>query len=184
MTTPGTTRLATDRLDLRPVRPDDLDHFAPMDADPEVMRYIAGGRPRTREQAAAGVDRLVRTWREHGFGIFAATVRDSGAVAGWVGLAIPAFLPEVLPAVEIGWRLRREFWGHGYATEGARAVLRWAFQDRNLDRLISIRHVDNVASGRVMDKLGFTVERSTTVPETGQPVLVYQLSRGSVTTVT
>ena len=180
----GTTRLSTGRLDLRPVRPDDLDHFAPMDADPEVMRYIAHGRPRTREQAATGVDRIVRTWREHGFGIFTTTVRDTGAVIGWVGLAIPAFLPEVLPAVEIGWRLRREFWGHGYATEGARAVLRWAFEDRRLDRLISIRHVDNVASGRVMEKLGFTVERTTTVPETGQPVVVTELNRGSVTTVT
>jgi RimJ/RimL family protein N-acetyltransferase len=86
--------------------------------------------------------------------------------------------------VEIGWRLRREFWGHGYATEGARAVLRWAFQDRNLDRLISIRHVDNIASGRVMAKLGFTLERTTTVPETGRPVVVHELIRESVTTVT
>ena len=184
MSSAGTTRLSTSRLDLRPVRPDDLDHFAPMDADPEVMRYIADGRPRTREQAAAGVDRIARTWREHGFGIFTTTVRDTCAVAGWVGLAIPAFLPEVLPAVEIGWRLRRDFWGHGYATEGARAVLRWAFQDRDLDRLISIRHVDNIASGRVMEKLGFTVERTTTVPETGRPVVVYELIRGSVTPVT
>jgi RimJ/RimL family protein N-acetyltransferase len=184
MRSPGTIHLSTTRLDLRPVRPDDLDHFAPMDADPEVMRYIADGRPRTREQAAAGLDRLVGTWRDHGFGIFTATVRDTGAVIGWVGLAIPGFLPEVLPAVEIGWRLRREFWGHGYATEGARAVLRWAFQDRNLDRLISIRHVDNVASGRVMAKLGFTLERTTTVPETGRPVVVHELIRESVTTVT
>jgi RimJ/RimL family protein N-acetyltransferase len=169
--------LETQRLLLRPVVAADLEHFAPMDADPEVMRYVADGRPRSREAAAAGVTRLVETWRDHGFGIFAARLRDTGEVIGWVGLAVPAFLPEVLPAVEIGWRLRREFWGAGYATEGARVALRWAFVERKLDRLISIRHPDNIASGRVMAKLGFTFERATTVPENGRPCVVYELTR-------
>jgi RimJ/RimL family protein N-acetyltransferase len=173
------TRLETDRLVLRPVTSEDLDHFAPMDADPEVMRYIGNGRPRTRAEAAAGLDRLTACWRDHGFGMFAAQVRDTGAVIGWVGPAIPAFLPEVLPAVEIGWRLRREFWGSGYATEGARAVLPFAFGDCRLNRLVSIRHVDNVASGRVMAKLGMTLDRATIVPETGQPVVVYALRRAA-----
>jgi RimJ/RimL family protein N-acetyltransferase len=171
------TRLETERLVLRPVASDDLDHFAPMDADPEVMRYVGDGRPRTRAEAAAGLDRIAGSWRDHGFGMFAAQVRATGAVAGWVGLAVPAFLPEVLPAVEIGWRLRREFWGSGYATEAARAVLPFAFGDCGLDRLVSIRHVDNVASGRVMEKLGMTLDRTTIVPGTGQPVVVYALKR-------
>ena len=171
------TRLETDRLTLRPVRPDDLHHFAPMDADPEVMRYVGDGLPRDREQCAASLDRMVATWRDRGYGIFALTRRDTGTVIGWAGLAVPVFLPQILPAVEIGWRLHRDHWGAGYATEAARAVLPFAFGEAGLDRLVSIRHPDNGASGRVMDKLGMTLDRSTTVPATDRPADVYALDR-------
>jgi RimJ/RimL family protein N-acetyltransferase len=85
--------------------------------------------------------------------------------------------PEVMPAVEIGWRLGRPFWGHGYATEAARAALRFGFVERNLDRIISIRHVDNLRSLRVMEKLGVHFDRRTTVPVHEQPVDVFALTR-------
>ena len=140
--------LQTPRLNLRRLHEGDLDTLARIYADPDVMRYIRDG-----------------------------SIRDPGELAGWVGLAVPEFLPEVLPAVEIGWRLARPRWGGGIATEGARAVLRFGFVDCGLDRLVSIRHVDNHASGRVMEKLGMHLDRRTTAPASGQPVAVYALNR-------
>lgn len=169
--------LETDRLTLRGWRDDDLDTLAAIHADPEVMRYIADGRPQDRERTAAFLDKHQRLWRERGFGLFAVEPRATGTLIGWAGLAVPEFLPEVLPAVEIGWRLSRPAWGHGYATEAAEAALRFAFDEAGLDRVISIRHVGNVRSGRVMAKLGMRHYLDTVVPEVGQPVAVCELTR-------
>jgi RimJ/RimL family protein N-acetyltransferase len=169
--------LTTPRLLLRPLTVAYLDAFAGMYADPQVMRYIADGAVLDREQTAANLADKERHWREHGYGIFAVHLRDTDEPAGWVGLAVPLFLPEVLPAVEIGWRLARPFWGAGIATEAAREVLRFAFDDRGLDRLVSIRHVDNHASGRVMEKLGLRLDRRTVVPPHGRPVDVLAITR-------
>lgn len=169
--------LGTDRLALRGWRDDDLDALASMNADPEVMRHILGGSVRDREQSAQGLRKMIKDWEARGFGLFAVEVRQTGAWAGWVGLAVPEFLPEVMPAVEIGWRLDRRFWGHGYATEAATAVLRFGFNVCHLDRIISIRHVDNARSARVMEKLGLPYEFSTVVPGHGQPVAVHATTR-------
>ena len=148
-----------------------------MNADPEVMRFIGDGSTRTREQTEPGIVMALREWDERGFSMFSVDVVESGKFAGWVALTVPNFLPEVLPAVEIGWRLGRAFWGHGFATEAARAVLRFGFTDCGLDRIISIRHVDNDASRRVMDKLGMRFELATVVPAHMQPVAVYAITR-------
>ncbi|MDI2125697.1 GNAT family N-acetyltransferase [Yinghuangia seranimata] len=170
--------LRTDRLLLRAWRDADLDAgLAEMNADPDVMRFIADGTTRSREQSAAFVADQRRRWSEAGFGLFAVERAADGEFLGWAGLAVPEFLPEILPAVEIGWRLRREHWGHGYATEAARAVLPFAFRDVGLDRLVSIRHIDNEASARVMAKLGFTPVLRTVVPSHGRPVEVSALTR-------
>ncbi|MFJ8580965.1 GNAT family N-acetyltransferase [Micromonospora sp. NPDC093277] len=171
------TTLVTPRLVLRPWRSDDLDELAVIYGDPEVMHYILDGSVRDREQTAAGMEKLSADWAERGFGLFAVEVRATGALAGWVGLAVPEFLPEVMPAVEIGWRLGQPFWGYGYATEAAREALRFGFVERSLDRIISIRHVDNLRSARVMEKLGMRFERRTTVPVHEQPVDVFALTR-------
>jgi RimJ/RimL family protein N-acetyltransferase len=171
------TELTTDRLLLRQWRDDDLAALIPMYADPEVMRYIADGRVLGPAETAGKLADMRRHWEEHGFGLFAAELRGSGELVGWVGTAVPLFLPEVLPTVEIGWRLGRRHWGTGLATEGARAALRFAMVDRGIPRLVSIRHPENTASGRVMEKLGMTVDRETVVPETSRPVAVYALTR-------
>jgi RimJ/RimL family protein N-acetyltransferase len=173
----GMIQLETERLTLRPVSTDDLDGLAPIYADPEVMRYIATGATLDRAATAAGLARFTAAWPEQGFGMFTVVLRETGAIAGWVGMAVPLFLPEVLPAVEIGWRFARRYWGRGLATEGGRAAAEFAFTDAGLDRLVSIRHVDNRASGRVMVKLGMSFDRRTTVPAHGGPVEVWAITR-------
>lgn len=170
-------RFETARLVLRPPDDGDVDPLAAINADLEVMRFIGDGSTRTREQTADGIARARREWGEHGYGMFAVELRENGRFIGWVTLAEPGFLPEILPAVEIGWRLGREFWGHGYATEAARVVLRFGFTACRLDRIVSIRHVANSASRRVMEKLSMRIDCETVVPATGQPVAVHAITR-------
>jgi RimJ/RimL family protein N-acetyltransferase len=169
--------LKTPRLTLRPVEQCDLEDLAAMNADPEVMRFIGDGSTRTAEQTETWVAQALQDWLDRGFGLFVAEIAASGGFAGWVTLTVPSFLPEVLPAVEIGWRFARTSWGRGFATEAAHAVLRFGLMDRQLDRVVSIRHVDNDASRRVMEKLGLRFEQQTVVPATGQPVAVYAITQ-------
>lgn len=181
---PGMTAgdLQTERLSLRRWRDDDLDALAAMNADPEVMRYIMDGSVRDRARSAADLRRMTDSWEQRGFGLFAVELRPTAArpeaagPVGWAGLSVPEFLPEVLPAVEIGWRLDRRHWGHGYATEAAAAALRYGFTELGLERVVSIRHVDNDRSRRVMEKLGLSYEFSTVVPGLGQPVAIHAIS--------
>jgi RimJ/RimL family protein N-acetyltransferase len=170
---------STARLVLRRPEESDVEPLMAMDADPEVMRYIGNGAiiPPDRDRALQAVTRWREQWDEQGFGMSSVIVQQTGEYAGWVMLAVPAFLPEILPAVEIGWRLRREHWGQGYATEAAGELLRFGFTAAGLDRVVSIRHIDNVRSERVMDKLGLRFEFQTTVPATGQPVAVHAIAR-------
>ncbi|GAB2594487.1 N-acetyltransferase [Paractinoplanes abujensis] len=167
----------TERLLLRDWRDDDLDALAAMNADPEVMRFILDGAVRDREQTAEGLQRMMRSWQQNRFGLFA--VEKDGTLIGWAGLAIPDFLPEILPAVEIGWRLDRPYWGHGYATEAAREALRFGFDEAGLDRIVSIRHVENERSRRVMEKLGLRHEFDTVVPGPEQPVAVHAITKAT-----
>jgi RimJ/RimL family protein N-acetyltransferase len=176
--------LRTARLTLRRPTPADLDGLATMNADPEVMRYIGTGNTRTREQTRSSLERAATDWNEKGYGLFSIDLRadrdgpvPADTFVGWVTLAEPLFVPQLLPAVEIGWRLLRPHWGHGYATEAARATMRFAFVVRGLDHLVSIRHPDNHASRRVMEKLGLRHARETTVPASGQPVVVHTIAR-------
>jgi RimJ/RimL family protein N-acetyltransferase len=169
--------LRTERLLLRGWRDEDLEALVELDSDPEVMRYVGNGKARTWEEAAAGFDRFRATWAELGYGLFAVELTETGGLTGWTGLAVPTFLPEVMPAVEIGWRLYRRHWGRGIATEAAREALRFGFEDAKLDRVVSICHVDNEPSRRVMEKLGMRQDRLTSVPAHGKPVRVLAITR-------
>jgi RimJ/RimL family protein N-acetyltransferase len=132
--------IETERLRLRGWRDDDLDAYAALCADPEVMRWLgAHGEPKTRDESAEQLAGFRRHWDEHGFGLWCVTPIDGDGCLGFIGLAIPTFLPEVLPAVEIGWRLARPAWGRGLATEGARRVVPFAFETLGLDRIVSIK---------------------------------------------
>ncbi|MFI8371420.1 GNAT family N-acetyltransferase [Streptomyces sp. NPDC085466] len=99
--------------------------------------------------------------------------RATGRFAGFTGPAVPHFLPELLPAVEIGWRLDRACWGRGLATEAARAVLVYGFGHCGLDRIVSVAQTGNDASLRVMAKLGMRRERETVDPGSARPVQVH-----------
>jgi RimJ/RimL family protein N-acetyltransferase len=167
----------TERLRLRMWRDEDLDPLAEIYADPEVMRFIRNGSIRTAQETAADLARMRQEWRERGYGLFAVEVRESGELAGWAGLAVPNFLPEVLPSVEIGWRLGRAHWGRGYATEAARVAMAFGFDEAGLDRMVSICNVQNHASRRVMTKLGMTLQRRTATPAHGTPVDVTEITR-------
>jgi RimJ/RimL family protein N-acetyltransferase len=171
--------MITERLTLRRWRDDDLDFLAAVNADPEVMRYILDGSTRDRRQSADGLRKMKWEWDELGYGRFAVEVRGTGELIGWAGLAVPDFLTSVLPAVEIGWRFARSAWGHGYATEAAAAALRFGFADAGLDRIISIRHLANTRSARVMEKLGLVYDHETVVPGFDQPVAVHAISKVS-----
>jgi RimJ/RimL family protein N-acetyltransferase len=169
--------LSTERLLLRRWRQEDLDPYAELCADPAVMRWIGTGRVRTREECAKAISAFERAWDEHGFGLFALELQGSGRLIGFVGLSVPDFLPEILPSVEIGWRLAADQWGKGLATEGARATLAFGFGQAGLDRIVSIHQVGNDASGRIMEKLGMRLERETVDPSCGRRVLVYEITR-------
>ena|SRR5581483_4374700 len=169
--------VSTERLVLRRWRERDLDPFAEMCADSDVMRWIGNGRVRTRDECAAAIAAFERAWDARGFGLFATELKDSAALIGFVGLSLPTFLPEILPAVEIGWRLSRSAWGKGLATEGARAALAFGFEEARLDRIVSIHQVGNDASPRIMEKLGMRLERETVDPSCGRPVRVYEIAR-------
>jgi RimJ/RimL family protein N-acetyltransferase len=167
--------LETPRLRLRAWRPSDLDAFAAINARPEVVRYL-GGRPLTREQTADQLARIEAHWAEHGFGLWAAEDRSSSRFAGFAGLAHPYFLPAVMPAVEVGWRLDPDLWGRGLATEAGAASLRYGFEELGLERIVSIIDPRNAASRRVATKLGMAVERRVRHPAHGGDVEVWSSS--------
>jgi RimJ/RimL family protein N-acetyltransferase len=167
--------LRTERLVLRPLAIADTEALAEINADPEVMRYIGDGGPLSPEATEARTAKAAAHWDEHGWGVFAAVEFQTGALVGWAALAIPAFLPEILPATELGWRIKRDRWGRGYAPEAARAVIGFAFGELGLDRVVSCIHSANAASIRVAEKLGMSLERETVVPGHGVPCSVYEL---------
>ncbi len=163
--------IETERLLLRDWQPCDAAPFAAMNADPEVTRYLRG--PMSRHASDELIARIRAHWDAHDFGLYAVEIKSSGAFAGFVGLAVPSFLPEVLPAVEVGWRLAREHWGQGYATEGAAACLDHGFGDLGLRQIISIIDPRNAASVRVAERLDMARGRDRIHPQTRVRLAIY-----------
>ncbi len=169
------TEIRTPRLLLRRWTEYDLAPMAEINADPVVMEWIGDGSVLDLEQTAEAIERWEDGWDDEGFGLFAVELLSSGELAGFAGLSVPWSLPEVLPAVEIGWRLGRQFWGQGYASEAAHAALEFALEDRGLDRVISIARVGNDASENVMRKLGMELDHETTDPVTGHRLSIHAI---------
>ena len=146
--------LLTDRLILRHWRESDREPFARLNADPRVMQFLP--RLLSREESDAAAERIEDHFRRHGFGLYAAELRERNGFIGFIGLSIPAFKARFSPCIEIGWRLAAEHWGQGLATEGASAVARHAFADLGLSEIVSFTVPANARSRRVMEKLGMT----------------------------
>lgn len=153
----------TDRLILRRFAADDLEALATVFAKPEVWRFPYGGGF-SRDQTSAFLDRQIAHWDELGFGLWLAIDKAGGAVIGFVGLSVPLFLPEALPAVEVGWRFDPEVWGRGLATEGAAKALDEGFATLGLTEICSIPQAENPPSSRVCDRLGMRLERVVEIP--------------------
>ncbi|MFD6182266.1 GNAT family N-acetyltransferase [Streptomyces goshikiensis] len=169
------TEIRTPRLLLRRWTDDDLVPLSEINADPEVMRWIGDGSTLDLDRTAEDIERFEDEWDEEGFGLFAVELLASGELIGVVGLSVPEWLPEVLPAVEITWRLGRSYWGQGYASEAAQATLEFALQDRGLDRVIAINRAGNDDSENVIRKLGMEPDRDTTDPEHGHLLQVHTI---------
>lgn len=146
--------LRTERLLLREWRDEDLEAFAALNADPEVMQFMP--KLLSRDECAARIQSIHDHFREHGFGLWAVEVRDVIPFIGFVGLSIPRFETPFTPCVEAGWRLARQAWGHGFATEAARAAVAFGFDQLGLQEIVSYTVPDNVRSRRVMERLGMT----------------------------
>ena len=166
--------IETERLVLRPIGLGDLDEFAALHADPEVTRFV---RPLDR---AAAKERLVlaeREWIEQGYGMLAVLDRADERFLGRAGLKYWSQFEET----ELGWILRRDAWGHGYATEAARACIEWAFAELEMPYLTAMISPGNLRSVRVAEGLGFAPLRSDVL--LGEPVVVYGISPPDVTAV-
>jgi RimJ/RimL family protein N-acetyltransferase len=165
---------------LRRWRPEDLEPFAALNADPEVMEHFPSTL--SREETAEAVGRVEKHYERHGFGLWAVEVPEQAPFIGYIGLAVPSFEASFTPCVEIGWRLARPWWGQGLATEGARAAVAYGFERLNLPEIVSFTVPGNARSRRVMEKLGMRYSEDFEHPriEAGHPLrrhVLYRLSR-------
>jgi RimJ/RimL family protein N-acetyltransferase len=143
--------LETLRLELREFVADDFDDLYRLDQDPRVMKYIRDGRLSTRDEVEAALKRVPRVYALYpGLGTWRASRRDTGAYIGWFTLK---YVPQTVE-VEVGYRLLPEAWGQGFATEGARALVDYGFDDVGLHRIIGLTHPGNAKSQRVLVKAG------------------------------
>ncbi len=151
--------IQTDRLRLRQWSEKDKKPFSRMCADPHVMRYF----PSTMSEIESNklIEKIARTVDEQGFGFWAAELRESDEFIGFIGLSPIADGYEFAPTVEIGWRLMRVAWGNGYASEGAKAALRFGFETLKLPEIMSMTAVINKPSENVMKKLGMHRQQDT-----------------------
>lgn len=165
-------RLETERLVLRGWRREDAAPFAAMMAQPEVARFLtADQRPQDFAAAWRTLSAFVGHWALRGYGLYVVEEKASGAFVGRVGL----WNPEGWAGLELGWGLDRRSWGKGYATEAARAAGHWAFETLKPERLISLIHVDNVASQNVAMRLGASPGQATL--HAGMPHVIWTVTR-------
>jgi RimJ/RimL family protein N-acetyltransferase len=159
--------LETDRLMLRRFTADDIDNLVELDSDPEVMRYLSGGRPTPRETIR---DEIIPAWlpyyeRFAGYGYWAALERSTGEFVGWFHLRPHPDGParsdgSPRDGIELGYRLRRSAWGNGYATEVSRELIRKGFTELGAERVYAETMAVNTGSRRVMEKAGLRYVRT------------------------
>ncbi|MEU7836489.1 GNAT family N-acetyltransferase [Nonomuraea sp. NPDC049129] len=175
--------METERLIMRRWRDDDREPFAAMNADAEVMEHFPALL--TRSESDGFVDRIEAGFEAHGYGLWALEVRTSGEFIGFTGLVLQTFEAPFTPAVEVGWRLAKAAWGHGYAIEAAREAVRYGFDVAGLDEIVSITTVGNTRSRKVMERLGMTRDIAddfyhprVAADSPQRPHVLYRLRRG------
>lgn len=146
--------LETQRLYLREWKDEDKTVFTEINADPRVMEFL--GDAWSPQWSHDWADMKARQMKERGYGLYAVEIRENGKFIGFCGLQDVNFDAPFTPAVEIGWRLAREHWGKGYATEAATTVIRHAFATLGMEGLVSFTVPENKRSRRVMEKIGMT----------------------------
>ncbi|MEX2319241.1 MAG: GNAT family N-acetyltransferase, partial [Bauldia sp.] len=146
--------IETPRLLLRDWTDADAEPFAALNADPRVMEFFPQALDRMASDTLTG--RIREGLARDGFGLYAVEVKEPGRLIGFAGLARPGFDAPFMPAIEVGWRLARESWGNGYATEAAGAAVDHAFGTLGIEALVSFTTEWNQRSRRVMEKIGMT----------------------------
>jgi RimJ/RimL family protein N-acetyltransferase len=176
--------IATERLFLREWRDADVEAFIVMNADRVVMQFFP--ETYTPERTHGFVARIRECWAERGYGLWAVERKDTAGFIGYVGLWPATFPAHFTPAVEVGWRLAADQWGHGYATEAARAALAYGFDSLGLEEIVSFTSSLNLRSWRVMERLAMQRDASgdfehPNVPEGHalRPHVLYRLNRQS-----
>lgn len=142
----------SERLGFRNLTESDLTEFAKINADLEVMEHFP--KPLTEKETADLIHRLKNHYEKNGYNYFATEILESGEFIGFIGLAFQDYKTDFTPAVDIGWRLKKSAWGKGFATEGAKKCLEFAFNVLNLDKIISTCTEKNAKSENVMKKIG------------------------------
>lgn len=164
--------VATARLFLRPFRTADLARLAEINSDPEVMRYTGNGNAIERAETEKRLHSYIDHWQKHEFGLWAVTSKADQLLIGFCGLQFVHGAPEI----EIGFRLAKKYWGSGLATEAGKASLHYGFNVLALDRIVGLTQPANIASQRVLEKIGLTYEREAWFYET--TVMYYSIRRG------
>jgi ribosomal-protein-alanine N-acetyltransferase len=184
---PVSVELKTARLLLRPWHEADRIPFAALNADPEVMRYFPA--PLTRGESDAMVDSILDNFARRGWGLWAVEVTDVAPFIGFVGLNPANFDAPFTPCVEVGWRLAKEHWGHGYASEAARVAVQFGFAGLELDEIFSWTATVNLPSRAVMERIGMTHDPAedfehprVAVGHWLRPHVLYRLPRAAVRT--
>ncbi|MFG3253355.1 GNAT family N-acetyltransferase [Streptomyces sp. NPDC048172] len=160
--------IETERLFLRPLTTSDVDFFVALHDDPRVNRFVGSYTP---QRALERLRAIEQQWEERGHGLCVVELKDTGELLGRSGLQYW----EQFGEVELGWTLRAEAWGHGYATEAARACLEWGFATLDVDHLIALIRPGNEPSVKVAERLGFAPRREEEL--FGNPVTVYGVDR-------
>lgn len=162
--------LETERLVLRPVAESDFEDLCNLNSDPDVMRYLGRGHPLTHAETRAKLDRMLAHWQEKGFGVWSVYHRHNTEYVGRCGLATT----HNLGAAEVAYSFHRRFWGQGLATEACRRVLQYSFEVLLLPRVVAVARVENVASQRVMVKLGMAYRKQ--FEHEGFEAVLYELN--------
>lgn len=163
--------IETPRLLLRQFTPDDAEELYRIYSHPDLFKYMSNDKPLVWEQTGAFIDSLNDNWKQHNFGVWAVVYKENQKLIGHCGLK---FL-ENTPEIQIGYLLLKQYWGRGLGTESAAEALRFGFEVATLERIVAIAKPENIASRRVMEKIGMKYEKDAYYYD--NDVVYYSISR-------